>query len=184
MLELVRDLARLVTAGHTLFIHCYGAFLGTPKAGKGEGLECQGFGVCRGVRPQEEEALLNVFSPRLFFSSPPRSCLPTPGGHGRTGQIAIHLLSSLYGLGYEAARTAVINMHHGRPSCRRWRCDHIPEAASQFEQLQLLVPFTGRERHKAMLLLWEPSSLLRDDSEQAADGSSAGGAGATATSSS
>jgi hypothetical protein len=48
-----------------------------------------------------------------------------------TGQLAVHLLSALYGLDFPTAHRTAILFHQGRPDCRYWNCENVPEDKSQ-----------------------------------------------------
>lgn len=48
-----------------------------------------------------------------------------------TGQLAVHLLSALYGLDFHTAHRTAILFHQGRPDCRYWNCENVPEDKSQ-----------------------------------------------------
>ena len=75
------------------------------------------------------------------------------GGHGRTGQVTVHLTAALYGMERSPAMKYVIAAHHGRPKCRSRKCDHIPETPDQVAQIDKLVSMTSKEHVLAMLEL-------------------------------
>lgn len=71
------------------------------------------------------------------------------GGHGRTGQVAINLLTALYGVELETAWAHANAYHTARAGCEA--CARLPEVWGQKQQLKMLGP-TMRERERQHFL--------------------------------